>query len=458
MKVVIVGGNELLRRSISEACATSGLHPRPADSADDASDMLRDGEAAVVVTPYAPGGQRAGGADPETMIAQAREARLTRGVVVALGAPTREALRQIEQSVQGSAGEWMGLFAPHVYGIGEDPLTLLLVMMRSLPAVPLLSDTYAMAPLWHRDLSAAVAAALRASMPAPQRVATLSGPERVSYSELYERLAVLTDRRPVRLPVPDFLAAHGSRLASALNLSSLDASALTHAADESAHQRAADARELLALSLTGLDTGLKALIHELDELTPGSGVGTVQIKRFRAAITGARLDAAELMRAFRSRFAEMMPVPVGVEPAAPATELVEGAVLTIALPGRGHVQIRVEDVAPEYVVVGTLRGHALAGVVRFSASHVDGSLVFEVTTCDAAANPLDWLGLTIGGGLAQNANWRKVVRNAVALSGGRAGEVESHIRNLTPDEALAAESWVARFVAKGGLHPASPQG
>src|SRR5205085_8056861 len=126
----------------------------------------------------------------------------------------------------------------------------------------------------------------------------------------------------------------------------------------------------------------------------------------------------ELMRAIRSQFRELMPIAVGVEPAAPHDTLDEGAVITMAIPGRGHVAIRVEQVAEHHVVVSTLRGHVVAGFVRFATSTRGDRVGFEVIACDTAANVLDWITLTLGAVRVQDANWLKLVRNVAKMAGG----------------------------------------
>jgi NADH dehydrogenase len=190
------------------------------------------------------------------------------------------------------------------------------------------------------------------------------------------------------------------------------------------------------------------LIHELDELTPQQGVGSVEVKRFSADIRDARWDARGLLRQFRSRFNDVMPVAVGVEPVAPKRELTEGAVLTLALPGRGHVQIRVEEVTDEHVIVSTVRGHALAGIVRFRVQQLDDAVRFEVLTCDTAANALDWLALSIGGSRIQDANWSAVVQNVVKLSGGTTDGVQFDRHKLDEDEAQLVDRWIKGVIQR----------
>ena len=64
-----------------------------------------------------------------------------------------------------------------VYGTGEDAVSLFLIMMRTLPAVPLLSATHLLRPLWHEDLARGLAAALAFEPRQSAALSTFAGPE-----------------------------------------------------------------------------------------------------------------------------------------------------------------------------------------------------------------------------------------------------------------------------------------
>jgi hypothetical protein len=165
-----------------------------------------------------------------------------------------------------------------------------------------------------------------------------------------------------------------------------------------------------------------------------------------------REHASECMRAvFRSRFKDVMPIPVGVEPATPEIELKRNAVLTLGLPGRGHVQIRVAEVTDGHVVISTLRGHALAGIVRFGARDLENGVRFDVITCDAAANTPDWVMLTLSGARAQDATSTTVVRTSSSsaadtpgASSGTCGNSASARRDTRSDGSTGSSNGSAR--------------
>jgi hypothetical protein len=332
-----------------------------------------------------------------------------------------------------------------VYGPGDQLVSRLLIMMRSLPVVPLLANgERRYQPVWHEDLTAALVRALDPTI-AAGRSFRVAGPDVVTQQTLYGAIAELTGRRPARLPIPEFLTGAG--------LSAIDAVSGTSAATADARW-AVDAEEILLESSendlvgvfhvmpTSIREGLRRLIDEQPEQLPSEGVGTLEVKRFWSDIHGTHHDPASLLRLFRARFAEVMPIDVGVEQASSNSVLNAGATVTMHLPGRGHVQVRVEEADDDRVVLATLRGHPLAGFVRFRTMPAAQGVRFEVTAADRSANPLDWVGLTLGGARGQNANWRKVVENVARLAGGTADDVQSDTRDVTGDEADEVDAWI----------------
>ncbi len=161
---------------------------------------------------------------------------------------------------------------------------------------------------------------------------------------------------------------------------------------------------------TSLDEGLKTLADAQPEQLPQDGVGGLERKRFWADISGSAYGPEELMDQFRRRITEVIPIEFSAEPGAPQ-EAVHGATLTASLPLRGNIQIRVEEVTPREITFATLRGHPLAGVVRFAArQRENGVLRFTVSVFARAATTFDWVAMNTVGGVAQNSNWRTALR------------------------------------------------
>jgi NADH dehydrogenase len=484
VRVLLSVGHPILQRACVSALVDRGYQIRLLGSADDAAawpaqvepiavpqagrlepDVL-DGCGAAVIVDQSVTPRRGGAAGSDTtaaLLAAAAAARVERVILVASGEPDKPIAERLSPRLAsltagGYAGDWLGIHAPTVYGIGDDPVTLLLILMRSLPAVPLIDRREVAHPLWHEDLAAAIAAAPELESAVYGDSVELAGPDAVTPDDLYERLARAIDRRPLRVPVPEFVADYGDGLAQALGMRApFDALRLQPDASTAVAGIAGEAlTSIFGVIPTSLDSGLQRLIQQLPELTPDQGTGTLELKRFGADIRGSHYDAPALLRAFRRSFKDVMPIPVGVEPAAPAVELDRGTVITMTLPGRGHVSVRVEEVTDDHVLVATLRGHALAGVVRFSAVPRRDAIRFEVTACDAAANEFDWLTLTLGGALMQDANWTTVVKNVVTLSQGTADGVDSHKERLSRDQAREAEQSIAAIVERHAAARSGP--
>jgi hypothetical protein len=336
------------------------------------------------------------------------------------------------------------------YGVTDDPLTAFLLMMRTLPTVPVLGDSLVLQPIWHEDLANAVAASVDLIDTAAARTFDVAGPDAVTQAQLYERVAALIDRRPLRIPVPAALAAPGLALAAAVDAAGPLRSWLGAFHDASAIIGSSrnQLSSVLHVVPTPLDRGLVRLITDLPEQTPFDGVGAIEVKRFSADIQGARYRAGALLRLFRSHFKDVMPIAVGVEPATPQAEITAGATLTMALPGRGHVQVRVEEVTDAHVVLATLIGHAVAGFVRFRTHDLDGRVRFDVMTCDSAGSSLDWVAMAMGSSRLQDANWRHVVEHMVSLSGGTTDTIHMDSRTLSDEEAAAVEHWIQRIIER----------
>ena len=351
------------------------------------------------------------------------------------------------EALARSPREWIGIGTSTVFGTGDDPLTLLLVMMRTMPAVPIIGETHVVQPLWHEDLARAAAAAL--SLPASQVncVVEVAGPETVTADDVYARIAALTDRHPVRLPVPAFVARYAGGLAGPLS-AFLETGTQQGSRGGEVHPDADALSTIFAVEPTGVSEGLRRLSTELLEISPADGVGSLEVKRFSIDVEGSRYSARDLLREFRLRFSEVMPIEVGVEPASRQLALEPGRVLTMALPGRGHVQVRVEEVTDERIVVSTLQGHALAGIVQFSTRDVERGVRFDVMTCDTAARVLDWVSLSLGGARIQDANWTTVVERVGQLADGVPGAIQTDARKLSGDEAESVTGLIRTIVQR----------
>lgn len=389
------------------------------------------------------------------VVREAERAGVRRVVhVSSLGAPSggsdyHRSKRRAEEIVRAFAGEWIVLRPGKVYGPGDDAVSMLLRLVRLLPVVPVVSSgDQRFQPIWFEDLGAAITAAAERSDLACVAL-DLAGNDVTSTNDVLDRLSLLTGKEPPRIGVPAPLVALGTKVAGALGISlPIDPQMLTMLLEENViADSAQNGLAALGIAPTSLDDGLARLVDIQPEQVPGDGVGTIERKRFRADIVGASTGARDLMAALKRDIKEIMPIDFAAEPGAPES-LQNGATMTAALPVRGTVQMRVEDETDERVILATLRGHPIAGVVCFHAADLDdGALRFEVVVYWQAASVPDWMILKTAGAPIQNANWVTVVRRMIERSGGRApDDVQTEMKTLDDDVANDVEQRIRALV------------
>lgn len=362
--------------------------------------------------------------------------------------------RRAEEIVRGFHGEWVVCRPGSVYGPGDDQISMLLRMVRTLPAIPVIGEgDQPLQPVWADDLAVALAMAVERDDLAG-RTLDLAGPELTSQNDLIERLSGLTGRSPMRVPLPDMLAGLGIRFASLFGvdvgfneqqLTMLREGVVIPEGSENAMTT------VFGIALTPLADGLARLADAQPEQLPEDGVGGLERKRFRADIEGSRYTPETLLRRFREQFGKMMPffVGVGTEPGAPSAAFAEGDVLTLSLPLRGNVQVRVEEITDRSLTLATLEGHPLAGAVRFLAEPRGALVRFEVQTYDRAGSLPDLLAMRTVGKLLQSYNWRRVVDAVVAESGGIAVDGIKHdTTSLDEAESEKIEQWLRELVER----------
>ena len=338
-----------------------------------------------------------------------------------------------EGIVQASELAWTIVRPGNVYGPGDEVISTILKMVRALPAVPVIDGgEQEFQPIWHEDLAKILATAVEHN-DLQSQVLDAPGPEITTMNDLLSRFGKITDRTPVRIPVP-------SALAQLL----VDQNKLTMLKEENL-ARHKTAFEILGIDSTPLDDGLRRLADSLQEVLPEEGVGKLEHKRFWAEIRGSKLSAPALMMQFRERVNEFMPLEFAAEPGAPET-IEKGATLTGHLPLRGNFQVRVEVAEPNRVVFATIEGHPLAGVVVFTTSEEAGVVRFQIDNYARASNLFDLIAVRTLGGPAQSANWRAVVQRAVDASGGTSDGVHQEAEKLDGDDAAAVEARVKSMV------------
>jgi hypothetical protein len=359
-----------------------------------------------------------------------------------------------EEIVRGFRGDWLIVRPGNVYGPGDEVVSVLLKMVRTLPALPTIGwGDHCFQPVWAEDLATALAQAVERSD--PSRVALdASGTEQVSINEVLDRLEAITGRHPPRVPVPPQVARAGVAVAERVGVDlPINTGQITMLLEENVIRagRPNALTEVFGVTPTPLATGLALLADALPEKLPSEGVGALQRHRYWADIEGSTCTADELFELVRTEFPSLPPkalLQAAAEPGAPPA-MEEGATMTLAVPLRGHVQVRVEEIRDRTITCVTIEGHLLAGVIRFMVAESEARLRFEVRSYFRAANRMDSIGMATVGERLQSITWKGMVDEVVRRSGGEAPEgAREEAEDLPDHEAERVERWVESLVQR----------
>ena len=393
------------------------------------------------------------------IVREAERCKVGRFIFISsLGAETGESpyhrsKRRAEEIVRGFAGGWIVLRPGNVYGPGDEVVSRILTMVRTFPVIPVLgSGEDKFQPIWVEDLALALGECVRRT-DLHGRVLEIAGEDKTSLSDLVERFSEITGRNPAQVPIPSFVASAGVTIAGLLGARLPVNESQLIMLSEGNVIRTPGANALVGvfhLKPTSLDSGLRKLADAQAEQTPDQGVGALERRRFWVDIAGSRLAAEELFARFRSRFGELSPLAINLhaEPGTP-TILSKGNTLTMSLPVRGNVQVRVEELTPNKATLVTLAGHPLCGAIRFLSEQRGDLLRFEVQVYDRPANLADWLVMrTVGEGV-QARSWESLVLAMVEESGGAAvSAVQQDEETLDEAKAERVEAWVKELVVE----------
>jgi len=301
-------------------------------------------------------------------------------------------------------------------------------------------------PLWWEDAACALAQVVERSDLAGQDL-DLAGTDITSQNDLLERFHRITGKEVQGIALPEFVATLGAKIVSAvgwdINFTD-DQLQMLREGNVIAPGTPNGLVDTLGITPTPLDDGLRALCDLQPEQLPESGIGSLKRKRFWADISGCTHTAESLFELFRTNFNEATPVFVDAAAEPDTTQALEdGETLTLALPMRGHVQVRVAQLEPRRVTLLTLAGHPLAGAVRFLTEERGGQIRFQAEVFDRAANVIDLIAMRTVGDRLQDHTWSQVVENVVRLSGGIAEkEVEHDTESLSEEEAKTITKWL----------------
>ena len=386
------------------------------------------------------------------IVAEAERAGVRRLVFVSsLGAEQGESdyhrsKREAERLVERFAGNWTVCRPGNVYGPGDGQISVMLRLVRGVsPLVPKIgSGDQTFQPIWWEDLAAALATVVERDDLAGQSL-DLAGAEITSQNDLHARMSRLTGRDVQSIPVPEMLATLGAKAISMVGwkIPLGDSELQMLKEGNSIRDGGQNGLDLLGITPTPLDEGLRRLTELQPEQLPSQGVGSLKRKRFWADIAGSKHSPETLFTLFRTHFDDVTPVFVDAKAEPRSTDVLEeGETITLALPMRGHVQVRVAAMEPRRVTLLTLEGHPLAGAVRFLCEPRGNAIRFQVEVYDRPANVIDFIAMRAVGDRLQDHTWSHVVDKVVQVSGGSAPEgVEHETTALDEDEAEAIERW-----------------
>lgn len=395
------------------------------------------------------------------LLREAERAGVTRFIYISsLGADRgasdyHRSKHEAEGLVQAFPGSWLILRPGNVYGPGDAVISTLLQMVRVLPAIPTIGagdDPFQ--PIYASDLASAIIAALEE--PGFERqILELAGAEVTTMNGLLEVMAEITGKDPPRFPLPNKVLEAGAVLAGSLGIDlPISHDVLTMLQEENVIGSGGRNAliDLFGIQPTPLRIGLERLAEALPERLPSQGVGSLDRHRYWADIRGARMQADELFSIVCREFGQLAPEQLlRVDPEGRGSaDLVEGETLALAIPLRGTIQVRVEEVAERAATSVTLEGHPLSGMIRFLVREPEpGTLRFEVRSYFRGSNQIDRAIMSSVGGALQGATWRSMVEAVVARSGGQIVDgVHADQQPLSDEEARHVENWVEELVLR----------
>jgi uncharacterized protein YbjT (DUF2867 family) len=354
-----------------------------------------------------------------------------------------------EDVVRSFTRDWVILRPGAVYGPGDAHLSVLLQMIRTLPVIPTIGNgNQQFQPIWHEDLAEALVIALEQENVRCQTL-DIAGPELTSQNDLATRFRAITNREPVQAPLPEFVASLGLRALDAIGVDVPFSEAQLEMLVERnviPPGRPNALTDVFSIEPTGLDDGLRRLADEQPAQLPAEGVGSLTRKRFWVDMRDGRFDAEGLFDYFREHFAELLPPTVQLKPdATGSTRIEEGATLTLEIPVRGHVQVRICEIDERRITLLTVAGHPLAGAVRFLVEARGDAVRFEIQVYDRPASMIDQLLMRAAGGFLQRAAWIALATNVARAQGGDASEVQTSEEELDERELDVVNKWATEL-------------
>jgi NADH dehydrogenase len=165
-------------------------------------------------------------------------------------------------------------------------------------------------------------------------------------------------------------------------------------------------------------------------------------------IRGGQYDADQLFDYVRAHLMELLPATVRIKPRPSGTPVLEeGETLTLELPFRGDVQVRVAEVVDRRLTLLTVAGHPIAGAVRLITGQAGDAVCFEIQVYDRPASVIDEMLMRTVGGWLQRSTWIELAENVVSASGGR-GKVQVEETELGERELKVVDEWARTLSAQ----------
>jgi uncharacterized protein YbjT (DUF2867 family) len=392
------------------------------------------------------------------MLAEAARVPVPRFIFVSsLNAPSggsgyHRSKRKAEAAVRKFKGAWTIVRPGNVHGPGDGEISTMLQLARgAMPVVPLIGDgEQAFQPIWWKDVARALANVVERHDLSGHEL-DIAGREVTCQRDIYDRLGRITGRSIRTFPLPATVAGLAAKAVSLVgwDVSFSDDQRQMLSEGNVIPQGGVNAlTEILRVMPTSLDDGLRELADLQPEQLPDDGVGALTRKRYSAEIRDSGKTPELLFARFAAHFNDVTAVFVDVsaEPNAPPT-FEKGATLTLALPLRGHVQVRINELDATSATLVTLSGHPLTGAVRFSTDRTNEGILFEVEVYERPANMVDFAAMRLLGDALQDHTWTHAVEKTIELAGGKAVEgIKRTVEVLSEEEAARVNKCLANMV------------
>jgi NADH dehydrogenase len=357
-----------------------------------------------------------------------------------------------EDVVRAFTRDWVVIRPGAVFGPGDEHGSVLLQMVRTLPAIPTIGGgDQPFQPIWHEDLAAALAAAVERD-DLRCRTLDVAGTEATSQNDLVRRFRDVTGRPAVQVPLPELVATWGLRALGAVGVDvpfNEEQLKMLQEGNVIPPGTPNGLTDVFGIVPTPLDEMVRRLAEEQPEQLPSQGVGALTCKRFWVDMRDASLDADRLFEYVRRHLPELLQPTVVVKGGVDGSRPVdEGDTLTLELPVRGDIQVRVAEVMDRRLTLLTVAGHPIAGAVRFLVEQRDDALRFEIQVYDRPATILDQLLMRTVGEWVQRSAWTSTVQRAARAAGASASDVQTSSDELDEHELDLVDEWASTLSAQ----------